>query len=204
MRTECTKEQFGRQPDRKVIQNSQNLSLISSKKCWFWPIFLPFTQKTPRGTSVHSGNALKRWAWFSQTDPKGSKTCTGALGGARESKPRWSRILVIEPDSRMAAMIFRVPPQCGQCSMSISNTRLSKRAQLIRTEAGGCGTSSFVSDTLLFFCLLPGIISERSFAFGAPATTLPPAMHSTRRAFSIKKIAHFGRCRTFRWASSGI
>jgi hypothetical protein len=32
----------------------------------------------------------------------------------------------------MAAMIFKVPPQFGQCSISISNTRLSKRAQLMR------------------------------------------------------------------------
>ena len=31
--------------------------------------------------------------------------------------------------SSMAAMIFKMPPQFGQCSMSMSKTRLSKRAR---------------------------------------------------------------------------
>ena len=31
-----------------------------------------------------------------------------------------------------AAMIFKAPPQFGQCSMSMSKTRLSSRAQLRR------------------------------------------------------------------------
>jgi len=31
----------------------------------------------------------------------------------------------------MAAMIVKVPPHCEQCSISISNTRLSRRAQLM-------------------------------------------------------------------------
>ena len=35
-------------------------------------------------------------------------------------------ILVITGGCSMAAMIFKVPPQCGQCSLSISNTRLRK------------------------------------------------------------------------------
>ncbi len=35
-------------------------------------------------------------------------------------------------DSRMAAMILSSPPQFGQCSISISKTRLSSRAQLMR------------------------------------------------------------------------
>ena len=30
-----------------------------------------------------------------------------------------------------AAMIFKAPPQLGQCSISMSKTRLSSRAQLI-------------------------------------------------------------------------
>jgi hypothetical protein len=32
----------------------------------------------------------------------------------------------------MAAMIFKLPPQFGQCSMSMSKTRLSSLAQLRR------------------------------------------------------------------------
>jgi hypothetical protein len=34
-----------------------------------------------------------------------------------------------------AAMIFKAPPQFGQCSMSMSKTRLSSRAQLMRAGA---------------------------------------------------------------------
>jgi len=34
-----------------------------------------------------------------------------------------------------AAMSFKAPPHWGQCSMSIANTRLSNRAQLMRAGA---------------------------------------------------------------------
>jgi hypothetical protein len=37
--------------------------------------------------------------------------------------------------SSIAAMIFKWPPQFGQCSMSMSKTRLSSLAQLIRAGA---------------------------------------------------------------------
>ena len=40
----------------------------------------------------------------------------GRRGGARADKPRWVRILAIAVGLRMAAMIFKVPPQWGQCS----------------------------------------------------------------------------------------
>ena len=43
--------------------------------------------------------------------------------------------------SRMAARIVRVPPQLGQCSISISNTRLSNWAQLMRADAEGWSVS---------------------------------------------------------------
>jgi len=33
-----------------------------------------------------------------------------------------------------AAMIFKAPPQLGQCSMSISKTRFSSLAQLTRAD----------------------------------------------------------------------
>jgi len=39
-----------------------------------------------------------------------------------------------EPDEG-AAMIFKAPPQLGQCSTSMSKTRLSSRAQLMRAGA---------------------------------------------------------------------
>ena len=73
-------------------------------------------------------------------------TVAGDRGSARAGKPRWFRILVIASLSRMEAMIFIFPPHCGQCSMSISNTRLSKRAQLIRTVAWEGGAASFAFD----------------------------------------------------------
>ena len=46
--------------------------------------------------------------------------------------------------------------------MSISNTRLSKRAQLMRTEAGEGGTSSFASNVVLLFFLLLGNKFQRA------------------------------------------
>ena len=40
--------------------------------------------------------------------------------------------------SSMAAMIFRRPPQCGQCLMSISKTRFAQGAQLMRVGVEPC------------------------------------------------------------------
>ena len=63
----------------------------------------------------------------------------GARGGARVGRPRCLRILTITGGSSMAAMIFKAPPQFGQCSMSMSKTRLSSLAQLIRAGAPWIG-----------------------------------------------------------------
>ena len=57
-------------------------------------------------------------------------------------KPRCVRILAITVGSTMAAMIFKVPPHWKHCSISISNTRLSNRAQLMRAGAEGWGASA--------------------------------------------------------------
>src|ERR687892_403697 len=59
----------------------------------------------------------------------------GERGGARGGRPRWLRILTITGGSSIAAMIFKAPPQLGQCSTSISKTRLSSLAQLMRAGA---------------------------------------------------------------------
>ena len=64
-----------------------------------------------------------------------SNRCAGARGGARVGRPRGVRILAITGGSSMAAMIFKAAPQLGQCSMSMSKTRLSSRAQLMRAGA---------------------------------------------------------------------
>src|SRR5258705_13804013 len=42
----------------------------------------------------------------------------------------------------MAAIIFKLPPQFGQCSMSMLKTRLSKRAELRRAVAPCAWASS--------------------------------------------------------------
>ena len=46
-----------------------------------------------------------------------------------------SEDFTITGGSSMAAIIFKLPPQFGQCSMSMLKTRLSKRAQLRRADA---------------------------------------------------------------------
>ena len=58
---------------------------------------------------------------------------TGAAG-----KPR---ILAITGGRSMAAMIFKAPPHWEHCSISISNTRLSSRAQFMRAGAEGGAAS---------------------------------------------------------------
>jgi hypothetical protein len=40
-----------------------------------------------------------------------------ARGGALMDKPRWVRILAITVGSSRAAMIFKVPPHWGHCSI---------------------------------------------------------------------------------------
>jgi hypothetical protein len=60
----------------------------------------------------------------------------GARGGARVGRPRWLRILMITGGSSMAAMIFKAPPQFGQCSMSMSKTRFSSLAQVPSNSDG--------------------------------------------------------------------
>ncbi len=77
------------------------------------------------------------WGWsvWNQAVANRSKDRAGARGGERVGKPRWPRILVIAEDAKRAAMIFKWPPQWGQCATSISNTRLSSRAQFMRAAS---------------------------------------------------------------------
>ena len=79
-----------------------------------------------RRLALASGFRLAQIVWNRSTRR------AGARGGARVGRPRWLRILMITGGSSMAAMIFKAPPQFGQCSMSMSKTRLSSRAQLMR------------------------------------------------------------------------
>jgi hypothetical protein len=60
----------------------------------------------------------------------------------------------------MAAMTFKGPPQRGQCSRWISNTRLSNQAQLRRAGAAAGGASAWSAEWV-------GMILGRSLALGA-------------------------------------
>jgi hypothetical protein len=92
---------------------------------------------------------------------------TGDRGGALMGKPRCARILAITVGSRMAAMSFKAPPRCGHCSMSISTTRLSNRAQLMRARGDGGGVSPWSAEEAFALAGALGIISARSVALGA-------------------------------------
>ena len=117
-----------------------------------------------------------------------SKALAAARGGARAGKPRWVRILVITEGCSMAAIIFKVPPHWGQCSMSISNTRLRKPSlafalrgrrspfktapgdfvsswpQLMEAGAAGGGTSAWSAEGVLALTGTFGTMSGRSLA----------------------------------------
>ena len=69
----------------------------------------------------------------------------------------------------MVAMILSWPPQFGQCAMSISNTRLSSRAQLMRAGRPCAQPGSVaVSSDLPVACSGPcDTTMALSFAFGA-------------------------------------
>ena len=74
---------------------------------------------------------------WSQAVCKRLRARAGERGRARVGKPRWARLLTITAGSSMAAMSVKGLPQCGQAAMSISNTRLSNWAQLMRARVAG-------------------------------------------------------------------
>ena len=53
--------------------------------------------------------AAVRWSGIDRLDGLARRA------GARAGRPRWLRILSITGGSSMAAMIFKAPPQSGQC-----------------------------------------------------------------------------------------
>lgn len=78
----------------------------------------------PRGAGSHELSSLGASGRL-QRLPR-----AGVRGGALACNPSCVRMFSIAGCSRIAAMIFSSPPQHGQCSGSISNTRLSSLAQL--------------------------------------------------------------------------
>jgi hypothetical protein len=61
----------------------------------------------------------------------------------------------------------------GHCSMSIANTRLSSRAQLMRVGAKGGGASPCSAEVSWVLTGAFGMISGRSLAFGASTPWKP-------------------------------
>ncbi len=90
-----------------------------------------------------------------------------ARGGALMGKPRCVRILAITVESSMAAMIVKGPPQCGQCSMSIANTRLPPGESLMRVGPEGEGASPWSAEVSVVLTGALGMISARCLALGA-------------------------------------
>ena len=93
-----------------------------------------------------------------------SKALAAARGVLGRASRGCVRILVITGGCSMAAMIFKVPPQCGHCSISISNTRLSSRAQLMGAGAAGGGGSAWSAEGVLALTGTFGMISGRNLA----------------------------------------
>jgi hypothetical protein len=88
----------------------------------------------------------------------------GAASSARQAGP--SMGLAFTVGSRMAAMMVKGPPQLGQCSISISNTRLSNWAQRRRAGAEGGRASPWSANLSLALTGALGMIWGRSLAFG--------------------------------------
>ena len=64
-----------------------------------------------------------------------STRCAGARGGARVGRPRWAEDFDNHRRIFDGGDDLQAPPQFGQCSMSMSKTRLSSLAQLMRAGA---------------------------------------------------------------------
>ena len=98
--------------------------------------FAPVQDERARRLWLSRSGARDQAGWNS------SKGRAGARGGARAGKRKCVRILTITWGSTMAAMICKRAPQRGQSSISISNTRLSKHAQLMRAGACACAAGA--------------------------------------------------------------
>ena len=77
----------------------------------------------------------------------------------------------------MAAMIFKSPPYCGQCSRSIPNTRLSRRAQPMRAGA----SCAWWAASAPGFCGVRGTIAARSLALARQRAVKTDQMQARTR-----------------------
>ena len=97
----------------------------------------------------------------------------------------------ISAGSSIAAMIFRLPPHCGQRSISMSNTRLSKRAQLRRAEAPCAWAQSAAGAGLVSAAV--GTIAARSLACSASTPVKADQMQARARHESCQPLHEFER-----------
>ncbi|MBA3495119.1 MAG: hypothetical protein H0T87_13680 [Gammaproteobacteria bacterium] len=95
-------------------------------------------------------------------------------------KKQHTRILAITVGSTMAAMIFKVPLHWEHCSMSMSNTRLSSRAQLMRASAEGWGVSPWSAAGVLALTGAQGSVLLTSMSAADCFIGLPAARRRHR------------------------
>ena len=97
-----------------------------------------------------------------------STRLAAARGGGCAASPRWVRVRAMAAGSSIAAMSFSCPPQCGQRSISMSNTRLSNCAQRMRAFALPAGVwAQSPACAGAVGVVGSGTTVFRSFAFGA-------------------------------------
>jgi len=108
---------------RRQFPHSARLNSTPSERL---PERRPHTSPSP--VNVQSG-------FTSHAASNRSSRTAGARGGGCAASARWVRMGAMAAGSSMAAISFSWPPQCGQCSMSMSNTRFSNCAQRMRPFA---------------------------------------------------------------------
>ena len=81
-----------------------------------------------RRSNAFLGPVQSQSVFTRQAACNGSTRTTGARGGGCAVSPRCVRMRWMTAGSSMAAMSFNGPPQCGQCSMSMSNARFNNYA----------------------------------------------------------------------------
>ena len=111
---------------RRQFPHSTRLNSTPSERL---PERRPHTSPSP--VKVRSG-------FTSHAARNRSTRLAGARGGGGAASPRCVRMRAMAAASSMAAMSFSCPPQCGQRSMSILNTRFNNCAQRTRTPPDSC------------------------------------------------------------------
>ena len=118
------------------------------------------------GRATSSAPVQNRSGFTNHAACNRSKRRAGARGGGCAANPRCVRMRSITARSSITAMIFSLPPHCGQRSISMSKTRFRRRAQVIRARAP-CAQSLVCPVVVCAGGV--GTIAARSLALGASA-----------------------------------